>query len=216
MKFRGVLFVVLVFAAAGVFAQDRSVDVSAFASWVDPTGDGTVNRNAVDEVGVDFDHAMGYGAAVNVFWGNRVSTEFAIASYKPEATLRSSNPAIPAFTGDLNMIPITAILQYHFMPDGRIDPYIGAGAAYVMFDNLNSPSDVGGLGFSSIDFKDDVGLALNAGLSIDITPNFAIVGDAKYVPVKSSAKAVYTTGPGEGTDIDINPFMISAGVQFQF
>src|SRR5512140_622763 len=60
MKLRSVLFVVLVFAAAGVFAADRSVDVSAFASWVDPTGNGTVNRNAIDEVGVDFKHAAGY------------------------------------------------------------------------------------------------------------------------------------------------------------
>jgi outer membrane protein W len=40
--------------------------------------------------------------------------------------------------------------------------------------------------------------------------------DAKYVPVKSSARAVFASGPGQTSDIDVNPLIVGAGVQFQF
>ena len=51
------------------------------------------------------------------------------------------------------MTPLTGVLQWHFAPAGFIDPYIGAGAAYVLFDNVNG---YGNLGVDKINFKDDV------------------------------------------------------------
>jgi outer membrane protein len=206
----------VVLMASPAFAQSRSVDVIGYIAWADPNADGVLRR-AGDDINVDFDSERGFGVAVNVFWGNRISTEFAASVIEPDVAFRSSNPALPVFTGgSLEMIPITVTLQYHFNPNGRIDPYIGAGAAYVLFDQLDTGSDLNDINLRSIDFDDDVGFVVNAGLSIDITPRFALYLDAKYVPVGTSANAVFATGPGATADIDVNPLIISAGLGFQF
>ncbi len=215
IKVFSTLAMVLLFSFPAL-AEERSVDVTGWYNWIDPSGDSTFDRDA-DDFGLEFDSETGFGAAVNIFWGKRISTELAVNLFEPEATLRSDNPAIPVFSGgSLEMMPITGTLQFHFNPEGRVDPYIGAGVAYVLFDNLDNSEDLDDIDVDSIDFDDDYGFVANAGVSFDITPNFAINLDAKYVPVKSSATAVFTSGPGQNVDVEINPFILGAGLQFQF
>ena len=92
-----------------------------------------------------------------------------------------------------------------------IDPYIGAGAAYVLFDNVNGR---GNLNVNKINFKDDAGLALNGGIAFRITPDCPD-RRRKYVPLESSATAVYTTGTTT-THVKINPVIFSGGLTFRF
>lgn len=74
---------------------------------------------------------------------------------EPEATLTFAAPAPDQFVlGDLQMIPITGIVQYHFNPEGRFDFHIGAGVAYVLFDELNDGDDLDDLEMETIDFED--------------------------------------------------------------
>ncbi len=212
------MFVIAAFVAVPIFAQSRSVDVSAFANWVDLSGDHTFQGpNAIDNANLNFNSKVGYGAAINVFWADRISTEFAVSVVNPDVAFTSNNPAVPAFTGgSLQMIPITGTLQYHFNPNGRVDPYLGAGVAYVLFDNVDNISDLNNVTLRKIDFQDDGGFVANAGLSFDLSPHLAILGDVKYVPVRSSAKAEFASGPGQTTKVDINPLMVAAGLSFQF
>ncbi len=215
LKYAVVILAVL--AAMPLAAQSRSVDIYGYATWVDPSGDSVFDADGIDDARVEFDSAQGFGVAVNVFFSNRVSAEFAASVVESDVAFRSDNPLFPFLTGgELEMIPITATLQFHFNPTGRIDPYVGVGAAYVLFDRVNDLGDVGGIDVDEIDFDDDVGLVVNAGLTFDITPNFAIYLDGKYVPVSTSATARFATGPGTATEIDINPLILSAGIGFQF
>lgn len=211
------IVVLAVLAAMPLAAQSRSVDIYGFATWVDPSGDSVFDADGIDDARVEFDSEQGFGVAVNVFFSNRISAEFAASAVEPDVVFRSDNPLFPLLTGgQLEMIPITATLQYHFNPDGRIDPYVGLGAAYVLFDRVSDFDDVGNIDIDAIDFDDDVGLVVNAGLTFDITPTLAVYVDGKYVPVSSSATASFATGPGTSTDIDINPLILSAGLGFQF
>lgn len=207
------LFVVLALPAA---AADRTFDITANAVWVDTNSSGTFNSTSPNQpFDISFDGELGYGAAVNVFFGDKISVEFAGSSVSQGVSF----PGRPRPTGssqsDLKMIPLTAVLQWHFIPSGRIDPYIGAGAAYVLFDDINDPSDLGN-GVQRINFKDDVGLAINAGIGIGLTDRFGITIDGKYVPLKSNARAVFVTGPDTETNVDINPVIFSAGLTFKF
>lgn len=215
--FKVAVVVLAVLAAMPMAAQSRSVDIYGFATWVDPSGDSVFDADGIDDARVEFDSEQGFGVAVNVFFSNRISAEFAASVVEPEVVFRSDNPIFPVLTGgQLEMIPITATLQFHFNPEGRIDPYIGVGAAYVLFDQVNDFGDVGDIDVDAIDFDDDVGLVVNAGLTFDITPSFAVYLDGKYVPVSSSATATFASGPGTATEIDINPLIVSAGLGFQF
>ena len=217
MKRTLVSFALMSVLAVPAFAADRFFELTGAAVWVDPNSNGTFNAaNPNQPFDISFDGKLGYGIAANIFFANAISLQLAGAEVKPEATIRFRPSGVSSTGSSLKMIPLTAVLQFHLLPNGRIDPYVGAGAAYVLFDKLDNSSDVGNLGVNRINFKDDVGLALNAGLDIGLTKNFGITLDGKYVPVKSSATAVFVTGPDTTTKVKINPVIFSAGLTLRF
>jgi outer membrane protein W len=201
--------------ATPIFAADRLFDITGWACWVDPQSNGTFHSsNANQPFDISFNGKLGYGAGVNVFFGKTLSLALDAVEVQPEA--RFGFPGAVTNSGALKMIPITGVLQWHFIPSGFIDPYIGAGAAYVLFDNLRDFRDVGNLGVNQINFKDDVGFVANAGLGFNFSPHWGVTADAKYVPVKSSATAVFVTGPNQSQKVKINPVMFSGGLTLHF
>ena len=211
-------FVVLVFAilfASPLLAAERFFDLTGWAVWVDPQSSNTFNSsNPNQPFDISFNGKLGYGAGVNVFFGRTLSLAIDASQVRPEA--RFGFPGAALNRGDLKMIPLTGVLQWHFVPSGFIDPYIGGGAAYVLFDNLGGIQDVGNVHVNQINFKDDVGFVANAGLGINFSPRWGLVLDGKYVPLKSSATAVFVTGPNQSQKIDINPVIFSAGLSLHF
>jgi outer membrane protein len=191
-------------------AQHRAFDLGLNAVWVDPTNSGSFNDLA-DPADIDFDGTIGYGVSANIFFGNHLSTEFAVSRVDPDTTIRRR--AVTATGGNLRMTPITAVLQWHFAPNAFIDPYIGAGAAYVLFDNSDNNSISG---INDINVKDDAGFAVNAGLSLRLGNRWGINGDVKYVPLESNATAVVATGGTATGKFNISPIIVSAGLQLRF
>lgn len=209
------LAVLFLAIAVPMSAQSRAFDLTGAVVWVDTSSEGTLDESTSNPVDVNFDGTMGYGVAANIFWGERISTEFAISRVNTDVNVRQ-RAVNNAGDTEAEMMPITAVLQFHFAPHGTIDPYIGAGAAYVLIDDVDAPDELNNIDFESLDFDDDVGLALNAGLGIRITNNFGLTLDAKYVPLESSARAVRTAGNGQDITFDINPVILSAGVSLRF
>jgi len=209
---------ILILVAYPTLAADRTFDLTGMVSWVDPNSSGTFNAtNPNQPFDISFNSKMGYGIAANIFWGDHLSTEFAASEVRPDAQFRSRAAAPTSGNlGTVKMIPITGVRQFHFAPNATVDPYIGAGAAYVLFDNLSNINDVGNLGVRNINFKNDAGLVLNAGIGFALSKNLALVADGKYVPVKSSADAVFATGPNQSQKVKINPVIFSGGLSLRF
>jgi outer membrane protein len=201
-----VLALLVVLPAA---AQNRFFDLTASAVWVDPTGDSSFD-DLSDPASIDFDADTGYGAAVNFFVSDRISIELAASKTSPEGTIRRR--ALGGGTTSVDIVPITGVVQFHFAPNSFIDPYIGAGAAYMLLGDVDGADDI-----QAIDAKDDVGLAVNAGLAIKLGDRVAIVADGKYVPIESDATAriVGSNNESQGT-IDVSPIILSAGIQLRF
>ncbi|HJW92720.1 MAG TPA: OmpW family outer membrane protein [Thermoanaerobaculia bacterium] len=206
--------VLLLLVSSPLFAANRFFDLDVNAVWVDPNSNGTFDRSANRTLDIDFKGDLGYGAAANVFFGNTVSLELAASRVRPKANLTSAG--LSSNNNRVSMVPITAVLQWHFAPNGFIDPYIGGGAAYVLFNDIDGARGANDLGVNRIRFKDDAGFAADAGLSIKFGSNMDIHGDVKYVPLKSSATAVFITGPNSETRVKINPVIATAGVGFRF
>lgn len=209
-----ITFLLLLLAAVPMSAQSRGFDLTGYVSWVDTSSEGTFDDTTSNPVDVNFDGTMGYGVAANIFFGNRISTEFAIVRVNTDVNIRQRAVSNAGNTA-AEMMPITAVLQFHLAPNGTFDPYIGAGAAYVLIDDVDAPDELNNLDFERLDFDDDVGLVLNAGLGIRISNNLGITLDAKYVPLESSARAVRTTG-SQDVAFDINPVILSAGLSLRF
>ena len=220
MKLRNAVLVALSlsFFSFPAFAQDRTVDLSVFAAWASPNGRTSFeiadNPNDFDDI--EFDSDQGYGAAVNVFWSDRISTEFAASLIDPEINIADAGRSRIVFNEPLEMIPLTAILQYHFLGSGRFDPYIGVGAGYVLFQDINDENELDDVDFDSIDLEDDFAFAANAGLKIGFTDNFGLYLDAKYIPVTAEATAIVPGSPDATQEIDIDPLILAAGISFSF
>jgi outer membrane protein W len=200
-----------------LFAQDRVIDISAFGTFVYPSGRSGFQAGdpLSDLESIELETDQGYGAAVNVFWSNRISTEIAASLVNPELIL--SRPADGAETrGSLDMIPLTAVLQFHFFGARRIDPYVGIGGGYIIFDDIQDSDDVGDIDFERIDFANDVGLVANAGLKIGLSANLGLYVDAKYIPLRAAATPVFTGGTGREREIEIDPLILAAGISFSF
>lgn len=205
----------LAFPAA---AQERFIDINVFGTWVDSSGDSALQFGGdVNDVGdIDFDSDQGYGASVNVFWSNRISTEFALSVVDPDLNVNSPARGRIVFTEPLEMMPLTAILQFHLLGSSRFDPYVGVGGGYLLFQDIEDQNDLDDIDFERIDFEDDIGLVVNAGFRIGMTDNFGIYLDGKYMPLETTATPVFTGGPDEEIDIAINPLILAAGISFSF
>ncbi|HEX7833111.1 MAG TPA: OmpW family outer membrane protein [Thermoanaerobaculia bacterium] len=191
-------------------AQNRFFVLTGSVVWADPSGDGTF-EDLPTTGDLQFDNATGWGVDADIFIGDRLSLDFAGSVTQLESTLSPVPPGAEA--GGVDMIPLTGIVRFHLLPNSVIDPYIGGGAAYVLLEE----SDDGISGLDSLDFDDDVGFVVNAGVGIKLGSRFGLNVDAKYVPLEANATAVVVGGSGttEGK-VDISPFIVSAGLSLRF
>jgi outer membrane protein W len=219
MKWSRIALVFAFFMAVPVFAADHVFDLTGWAAWVDPNSKDTFNSTSPSQsFKVNFNGKLGYGIGANIHFGRHMSTAFDMVQVRPDVTVRPrAVGGASLFANGSRMTALTGVLQWHFAPGGTIDPYLGAGAAYVLFDKTNvfgSPT------LSQINVKDDAGLALNAGVSFRITRMLALTADGKYVPLKAAANAVTT--PGTNTvlpvvlHVKINPVIFSGGLTLRF
>jgi outer membrane protein len=190
--------------ATPLLAQGRSVDVMGFATYVDLSGGDVILGN--DASSLNFDTDQGYGLGINVFLTRRLSAEITASEIKPDGRVSSGGTIVDT---QLDMLPITGVLQYHFNPEGKLDPYVGMGVAYLIFDEFSSKDP--SLDLSDVDIRNDYGAVFNAGLTFEFGFGFAVMGDIKYVPVENTI----TTTIGD-TKIDLNPLIVSAGVAVRF
>lgn len=107
--------------------------------------------------------------------------------------------------GTLKHLPPTLTVQYHFLPEGQVRPYVGAGLNYTRFSSVSLPS-----GFS-ID-KNSWGPALQAGLDIPVAKNVYLNVDVKKVYIRTDLSA---SGTNLGT-IKVDPVLFGVGIGYRF
>lgn len=213
---RCVGMLLLLTAAAPVCAQQSgSVAITGWATWFESQGanrrPGSVETGEVD---FDLDSEFGFGGAVSFYLSSRFSTELGASRTSSRVLLTAENPEVTPFEpGSLEIIPVSGTLQFHFSPKSRIDPYLGAGAAYVFFQDIEG-GDLDG--FDRIEFDDKVGFVANAGVNVWLFSQVGLSLDAKYIPLKSDLTTVFSSGAPESVDLEIDPLILAAGVTVRF
>lgn len=109
---------------------------------------------------------------------------------------------------EVKQLPPTFMLQYHLSPGATTRPYVGAGLNYTFFFDEET---TGALTGTDISLDDSFGLALQAGVDMDISKDWFINADIRYINIETTA----TTALGT-VDVDLNPWVytISAGMKF--
>jgi outer membrane protein len=106
-------------------------------------------------------------------------------------------------------LPPTLSLQYHFLPDGRIRPYVGAGLnATLFFDEKTT----GALAGTDLKLDDSFGVAGQLGVDFALSDVWMINVDARWIDIDTDARL---DGAGIGS-VAIDPwaFGLSVGRRF--
>ncbi|MFZ3034623.1 MAG: OmpW family outer membrane protein [Parvibaculum sp.] len=111
--------------------------------------------------------------------------------------------------GKVSLLPPTLTVQYHFMPKERFSPYVGAGLNYTFFYNEDAP----GGAVTSIDYKNDVGYALQAGIDYAISGPWSLNVDVKKVFLSTD---VSVNGGAITGKVDLDPWVVGVGIGYRF
>lgn len=114
--------------------------------------------------------------------------------------------------GSFKHLPPTLLAQWHFFPDSKIDPYIGAGINLTLITDttLGVPGTAVGLDLENY----SVGPALQAGVDIALGNGFYLNFDAKWAMIRSEVNVVGSTA--KLTDVQVDPLMGSIGIGYRF
>ena len=113
-----------------------------------------------------------------------------------------------ASIGSVKHLPPTLTLQYHFMPDQKFRPYVGAGINYTRFSSVNIANGAFNLE------KDSWGGALQAGLDVEVGKNTFVNVDVKKLYIESDLIRA-STGVKE-SHLKIDPWVVGVGFGWKF
>jgi outer membrane protein len=112
---------------------------------------------------------------------------------------------------DTWIFPPALTAQYHFNSGGAFKPYVGAGLQYIAF--FDEGTGQNRLGARSVDIEDAVGFTLQAGLDVSIGNGWYLNADVKKTWLDTE---VHWNGTGVRADVDIDPWIVSAGFGYRF
>ena len=107
--------------------------------------------------------------------------------------------------GDTAVVPLALSLQYHFLPEGRVRPYVGAGINHLMFTSEN---------IEGCDCKitDSTGWAAQAGVDFAVGTNWMVNADVRYL----ASKVALSAGGVSSDKAKFNPVLVSVMFGWKF
>lgn len=142
---------------------------------------------------------------VTYFLTDNVAVE-AIAG-TTQHTVRAKGPGTNLKVKETWVLPPIVALQYHFAPQARLSPYVGAGVNYRIFYGGDDKN-----GFN-LKIDDGFGAVLQGGLDVALRDSWTINLDAKKVFFETDA---VDRSRGIKAKVTLNPWVLSAGVGHRF
>jgi outer membrane protein len=149
------------------------------------------------------------------FATNHIGFELILATTKHtisgQGTLEPVGPLASTW-----VLPPTLTAQYHFTPDAKVRPYVGVGINWSIFYAENASSQLeAAVGPTDVGLSNSVGVALQAGVDIDLSPKVFMNLDVKYITMGTDA--TLTTGSlVNRVNVDVNPLVIGVGLGMRF
>lgn len=168
------------------------------------TGHLTVDSNTIPELDISY------------YVTKNIALELILATgSKHDVKLEgSAGGALDQNLGEVNVLPPTLTVQWHFMPDQMFDPYVGAGINYTRFMDKNLRHSVGG----GIEVgRNSFGPALQAGFDINLKDGWLINADVKKLWIDTDVRFKGDGLPaGKIDSLDIDPWVFGIGFGKKF
>lgn len=185
---------------SGWLDKDR-FQVRLRAIAVKGDGDGYVKEAPTLKTSVDTDYVPEID--FTYFFTKNIAAELIAAT--SEHVVKAGDNVL----GHAKILPPTLTLQYHFQPDEKFSPYIGAGVNYSVF---YGESD--GDSFQDLDVGNSWGYALQAGADYWFNDHWGMNLDVKYVDINVDVDV--NNNALHAYDVDIDPWIFGAGVSYRF
>jgi len=156
---------------------------------------------------IEIDDAFVPELDISYLFSPNVSAELILATAKHDVM------AVGTDVGDVDVgsvwaLPPTLLLQYRLAPTASVRPYIGAGINLTLFYSESVPGDP----VTAADYDSSIGFAFQGGLDIPLGDGGWFINlDAKKILMNSDVTLETTLGTVMA-DVDINPWVIGAGI----
>lgn len=214
--------VVLSTQAAAYDAGD--VIVRAGATMVAPNDDSsrvTLNGASLGpNSGVSVDEDTQLGLTLTYMFDKSWGIELLAAT--PFSHSIKGEGAVLGGIGDIaevDHLPPTLSVVYHFDTKGPVQPYIGLGVNYTTFFSEEASSSLeAALGNASVSLDDSWGLAGQVGVDWHLNDNWLINASARYIDIETDA-TITLKDLGDAkvkTSVDIDPYVYTVAIGYKF
>ena len=199
----------LLLAPQQLFAQAGATEVGFRIS--SSQFDDTTESDEEGEVLLEFNEDLGYGVALNHFWTNSFSTEFAVDRLGGDLDV-TFDDIVTLKLGEFDLTMYSANAQWHFRRAARVSPYVGVGAAYFSgrFDILLEEE----VEDEELDVENELTWMAIGGVNVQLSDRVSLLADARYAPYQPEVSDAEPEEEDES--IDVNPLILSAGIRFRF
>ena len=179
---------------------------------VAPDSDNLVVDDGVDTIKVNVDD----GTSLTLMGTYMFSRHWAfdiLASWPFNHDIKLAGTKI----AETDHLPPTFSMQYHFLPDSTIQPYVGAGVNYTTFFSTDVEQVLTDLtGITDISLDDSFGLALQLGADWTFGNRWLLNFDLRWIDIESDLTASDGTVSEEVGTVKIDPWVYSINVGYTF
>lgn len=194
------------FLNCGDYLECGDVLVRARAIGVFPSGS-SGHVNTIPDSKVKVSNAWTGEVDFTYMWTRHIGTELILAATEHE--IKGAKALNGTKIGNTWVLPPTLTVQYHFMPDYNLQPYVGVGVNYTLFFNKHCSIDD-----TKLNLSNSWGAAFQAGVDYFFNECWFVNVDAKYIFMETKA---HLRGAVEGhVHVDIDPWVVGIGIGRRF
>lgn len=205
-------------AALGLAGAARAQDADASRWFVhvgpadvilQPKVSLTAGGQAVPGAAVTIPSQWTVEGEIGYFLTKDIAVAFA-GGYPPTLTFNGSGSlAALGKAGQAVAGPAAVNLSYHFNRGGTIQPYVGAGMAFMIVWSTKDAA------LTNVKVDDAVGPEVQAGADLMIDKHWGAFVDYKRAWLQTTATGMLGPAP-VSSKIDLNPTVVNAGVTYRF
>jgi outer membrane protein len=114
------------------------------------------------------------------------------------------------------VLPPTLTVQYHFAPEAKVRPYVGAGVNWTLFYKEKASRALEtAVGPTDVNLGSSFGWAAQAGIDFQLNEKMFLNLDVKYIDMDADARLRTTAAGTQRVGVDINPLVVGVGVGFK-
>ncbi len=178
------------------------------ASTVEPNESTSGQSGDLTGVKVSINSNTQLSFTVAYMYTNNISFEVLGATPFSHDISVSGGPKV----AEIKHLPPTFSVNWHFQPQARLRPYVGAGINYTYFYDETTTGPLAG---NNISLDSSWGPAVQAGVDYDINKKWFVNASVRYIKISTTATVSGPTANGK-LDVDVDPMVYTLAVGTHF